>query len=104
MKTTLIEASRAAVRKKGSYLREKYYRLASRRGKKRAAVAIGHKILIAAYFILKDKTSYRELGGEYLDQRQKVRLKHYWVKKLEKLGYEVKILEGENPPPSKIAA
>ncbi|WP_332911507.1 hypothetical protein [Algoriphagus boritolerans] len=39
--------------------------------KKRALVAIGHKILVAAYFILKDKTAYKELGGDYLDNRKK---------------------------------
>lgn len=67
--------------------------MASRRGKKRAVVAIGHKILIAAYHILKDKTPYRELGEDYLDQRQKNHLKRYWVKRLENLGYNVSLSE-----------
>lgn len=56
-------------------------------------MAIAHKILIAAYFILKDKTRYRELGEGYLDQRQKASLKCYWVNKLEKLGFKVNVEE-----------
>ena len=99
-----MEASRAASRKKDSYFREKYHRLASRRGKKRAAVAIGHKILVAAYHIIKEKTKYRELGAEYLDQKQKGQLKKYWVKKLEKLGFQVNLSEDDGDSHDKIAA
>lgn len=104
LKTTLVEASRAASRKKDSYFREKYHRLASRRGKKRAAVAIGHKILVAAYHIIKEKTKYRELGADYLDQKQKGQLKKYWTKKLEKLGFQVNLSEADGDAHDKIAA
>ena len=88
-----MEASHGASRTKGSYLKSKYYRIAARRGKKRAKVAIAHKILIAAYHILKNKTAYRELGDGYLDQRQRSSLKNYWVNKLEKLGFKVNVEE-----------
>lgn len=90
-----MEASHGASRTKGSYLKSKYYRIAARRGKKRAKVAIAHKILIAAYHILKNKTAYRELGEGYLDQRQKSSLKKYWVNKLEKLGFKVNVEDGD---------
>jgi hypothetical protein len=99
-----VEASHGASRTKGSYLKSKYYRIAARRGKKRAKVAIAHKILIAAYHILKNKTAYRELGEGYLDQRQKEHLKQYWVKKLEKLGVQVTISEPNEEIPQEIAA
>jgi len=45
--------------------------LVGRRGKKKALIAVGHKVLIAAYFILKDKVTYKELGGDYLDKMTK---------------------------------
>ncbi len=60
-----------------------------RRGKKRALVAIGHKILVAAYFILKDKTAYKELGAEYLDNRKKDRQIQRYLDKLKELGVEI---------------
>jgi hypothetical protein len=50
-------------------LRSKYDSLAVRRGKKRALIAVGHRILIAC--ILKEKTPYKELGGEFLINRKK---------------------------------
>jgi transposase len=49
LKTALVEAAHAAAKTKGSYLRDKFYRLKARRGYKRAAVAIGHKILVSIY-------------------------------------------------------
>lgn len=62
-----------------------------RRGKKRALIAIGHKILIAAYFILKDKTEYKELGSTYLvDSKKDKRIKRY-MKLLKEMGAEVEI-------------
>lgn len=56
---------------------------------------MGHKILIAAYFILKDKTGYRELGENHIDTRQKSSLKRHYLKRLEKLGYKVSVEEGK---------
>lgn len=57
--------------------------------KKRALVAIGHKILVAAYFILKDKTAYKELGGDYLDNRKKDRQIQMHLDKLKELGVKL---------------
>ncbi len=67
LKTALVEAAFAASRKKGSYLREKFYRLKARRGHKRAAVAIAHKILTAVYHMLGQQVPYHELGDLYLN-------------------------------------
>jgi transposase len=52
LKTALVEAAHAAAKTKGSYLRDKFYRLKARRGYKRAAVAIGHKILVSIYHMI----------------------------------------------------
>jgi len=56
---------------KDTYLSAKYYSLVGRRGKKRALIAVGHKILIMAYYILKTGTPYKELGNDYLNRRKK---------------------------------
>lgn len=64
-----------------------------RRGKKRALIAVGHKILIMAYYILKDKVAYRELGISYLDNRRKHKMTRSYVNRLKKPGYEVTLKE-----------
>jgi len=65
--------------------------LVVRRGKKRALIAIGHKILIASYFILKNKEPYKELGSEFLQTRNKNRKVNRYLKSLKELGVELEI-------------
>jgi len=91
LKTLLVECAWAATRTKGTYLRSKYDSLVVRRGKKRALVAIGHKILTAAYFILKEKEPYKELGAEYLQSRNKNKKVNRYLKYLKEMGVEVEI-------------
>lgn len=86
-----MEAGWAASRTKNTYLRSKYESLVGRRGKKRALIALGHKILCAAYFILKNKECYAELGGDYLASRRKKNQVQSYVEKLKNLGVEVEI-------------
>lgn len=76
LKTILIETSWASSHTLNTYLSFRYYSIAKRRGKKKAAMAVGHDILNAAYHILKDKTPYREpkLRQEIIDQRRKSEL------------------------------
>ncbi len=93
LKTTLTECAWAASRKKDCYLRAKYHSLVGRRGKKRALIAVGHKILIASYHILKNGVSYKELGGDYLDKRRKEKITKSYVKRLASLGYQVTLSE-----------
>lgn len=83
----LVQAAVCASRKKGSYLKAKYWRLAARRGKKRAAVAIAHKILVAAYHMLATSSDYKDLGTAYLEHLKPT--KNNLVKRLEELGYQV---------------
>src|SRR5215472_16498195 len=74
---------------KGTYLRDKFYRLKARRGYKRAAVAIAHKILVAIYHMLSQQVSYNDLGDLYLDNINKKHLTRNLVHRLERLGYAV---------------
>jgi transposase len=89
LKTALVEAAHAASRAKGTYLREKFYRLKARRGHKRAAVAIAHKILVAIYHMLSHQVSYNDLGDAYLDRLSKTQLTRNLTRRLERLGYQV---------------
>lgn len=88
-----MQCAWAATRTKGTYLRSKYDSLVVRRGKKRALIAVGHKILIAAYFILKDKTQYKELGYEFLENKNKDKKIKRHLKMLRELGVEVDVKE-----------
>jgi len=89
----LVQCAWAATRTKKTYLRSKYDSLVGRRGKKRALVAVGHKILIAAYFILKDKVAYKELGPEYLQDLKKEKQINRHLKILKELGVNLQVKE-----------
>ena len=91
LKTALVEAASAAARAKGTYLREKFYRLKARRGYKRAAVGVAHKILIAAYHMLDKQVSYNDLGDAYLDKLSSKNLTRSLVQRLERLGLHVNL-------------
>ena len=91
MKTLLVQCAWAATRTKNTYLRSKYDSLVVRKGKKMALIAVGHKILIAAYFILKDKVIYNELGSEFLQNRNKLKKINRHLKLLKELGVELEI-------------
>ncbi|MEW6618238.1 MAG: hypothetical protein AB1422_02615 [bacterium] len=90
---TLTESAWAGSKKKDSYLNSKYHRLAGRRGKKRALVAIGHKILIMSYYILKNKVGYKEIGISYLDEKRRKKIAGSYRKILLNLGYDVVFLK-----------
>jgi transposase len=87
--TALVEAAQAATRTKGTYLREKFHRLRARRGYKRAIVAVGHKILIAAYHLLRGAATYRDLGPAYLDSRHTRDTVRQLTRRLQRLGFAV---------------
>ena len=85
LRSALTEAGWAAAKTKNTYFSSKYKSLVGRRGKKKAVVALGHKILIAAYFIIKDKVEYNELGEDYLNNFRKDKLIAYYKKQIERL-------------------
>lgn len=85
LRALLTEQGWAASRTKNTYLSAKYKSLVGRRGKKKATIAIGHKILIAAYFIIKDRIEFKELGEDYLNNFRKDKLLTYYKKQIQKL-------------------
>ena len=85
LRSLLVECGWAASRTKNTYLSAKYKSLAGRRGKKKAIIALGHKILIATYFIIKDKVAFNELGADHLNNFRRDRLIAYYKQQLEKL-------------------
>jgi transposase len=90
LREALIEAGWAATRTKHTYLAAQFHRLKTRRGAKRAVVAVAHSILVIAYHILKeDGTIYQDLGANYFDDRSKEATTKRTVRRLERLGYKV---------------
>jgi transposase len=71
LKAMLVQAAHTVARSKDNYLSAQFRRIARRRGKKRAAVAVAHSILVIAYHLLRDGTEYIELGGDYFDKLNK---------------------------------
>jgi transposase len=91
LRVTLVQCAWAASHTKGTYLAAQYKRLAARRGKKRALVAVGHTLLGVVYAVLRKQSVYRELGGDYLDRQDKEKLTARLLKRLEKLGVKVTV-------------
>ncbi|MBM3749303.1 MAG: IS110 family transposase [Acidobacteria bacterium] len=91
LRRSLCQAAWAVTRKKDCYLSAQFKRLASRRGVKRAVMAVAHTMLIVGYHMLKTGQGYRELGGDYLEQTNKHQLQRYYVKRLQRLGLRVTV-------------
>jgi transposase len=81
----MVQGAWSATRKKGTFLKARYHRLAARRGKKRAIVAVAHSMLVSAWHMLTYQQPYQELGGDYFDERKKETKVSYLVRRLEKL-------------------
>jgi transposase len=89
LRRTLIQAAWAAARSKGTYLRSHYYRIASRRGRKRAIVAVAHTILTIYWHLMSRDTNYFELGEHYLLKLDAERKTQRLVRQLQSLGHKV---------------
>jgi transposase len=89
LRTTLVEAAHGAARTRNTYLEAQYRRLAARRGKKKALVAIAHSLLVIVYHALTNKEPYLDLGSNYFDQRDRLRVEKRLSRRLERLGYKV---------------
>jgi transposase len=87
----LNQAAHAAAVTKNTYLSAQYRRLAARRGKKVAIVALEHTLLVIAYHLIQCKEPYRELGGDYFDKRRPQATAKRLVKRLEQLGFSVSL-------------
>jgi transposase len=89
LKSALTEAAKSAARTKNTYLSAQRRRIAARRGKNRASIAVAHSILTSIYHMLRNGTTYRELGGNYFDERNRHYVVQRAVRRIERLGYSV---------------
>lgn len=89
LRQALIQIAHVASKTKDTYLAAQYRRIAARRGKKRALVALGHTVLVIVYHILTRRQPYHELGVAYFDQLDRQRVEQRLVHRLERLGYTV---------------
>jgi len=106
LKTALCNAAIGASRKRNSFFKDKYTKLKIRRGGGRAALAIGHKLLVCAYHMLSTGTVYKDLGEHYQDKRDTQRATDRCVRRLEKLGFKVVLEpseEQDNTPQTELA-
>jgi len=92
LRAALVQAAHAAARAKQTYLAAQYRRLTARRGTKKAAVAVGHSILVIVYHLLTDPDCpYFDLGATYFDQRDPGAVQRRLIHRLEALGYHVQV-------------
>ena len=91
LRRALIEAAHGAAHTKEKYFQAQYRRLAARRGKQRAAVAVGHSLLVTGYCLITRHETYQDLGANYFDERDREAVKRRAVRRLEKLGFQVQL-------------
>jgi transposase len=91
LKTTLVQAAWAAARTKDSYLRAQFLRIKSRRGPKKAILAVAASMLNAAYFMLRDEVAYADLGADHFDRRDPTKLVNRLIRRVADLGFHVEI-------------
>jgi transposase len=89
LKTIMVEVAWAAIRKKGSYYRDKFYRLRVRLGPRKALVAVAHRLLNAVYHVIKEEKEFRDLGENYLLLRNQSRKLSALKRQAKLLGYEL---------------
>ncbi len=97
LRQVLVEVAHVAAKTKNTYLSAQYRRIAARRGKKCALIALGHTILIIMYQILSNAQPYQELGGSYFDELERERVERRLVKRLQRLGYQVSLQAASAP-------
>ncbi|HEY7551517.1 MAG TPA: IS110 family transposase [Hyphomicrobiaceae bacterium] len=100
LRQALVEAAQAAGRTRGTYLSTQYHRLAARRGKKKAVIAVGHTILVTAYHLLARDQVYEELGPDFFERRDRAAIERRSVQRLEALGYRVTLEPLAPAPPA----
>jgi transposase len=91
LRQVLVEAAHVAAKTTQTYRAAQYRRIAARRGKKRALMALGHTILIIVSYVLTRKQPYQDLGTAYVDNLEEHRVQQRLVHRLERLGYQVSL-------------
>jgi transposase len=89
LRSALVQAANAAARCKNTYLSAVYRRLAARRGRNRAIIAVAHRILTAIYHMLSKQQPFHDLGALYLDERRKNHVLKRMCHRLQQLGYQI---------------
>src|SRR5215831_6437549 len=89
LRAILTQLAHAAVRTKDTYLSALYHRLAVRRGKQRAIIAVAHSMMVSAFHMLSRQEPYRELGANYFDERRRQFTIDRLTRRIEHLGYHV---------------
>lgn len=87
LKSILVECAKSARNVKGSYFSAQYQRIAARRGKNRATVAVAHSMLIAIYHVLKSGVPFRDLGADYYNNFNREHKIRGYLKRLQALGW-----------------
>ena len=93
LRRTMCEVAWAASHTKDTYFAAQFRRIASRRGRKRALIAVAHSVLVTAYHMLKHKRHHQEVGGDFFDQINRDQVRNRLVQRLAKLGFEVTLKE-----------
>jgi len=91
----LAEVAWAIAHTKDNYLSAFYHRIARRRGKQKAIMALSHKVLIILYHVLRDKKPYTDLGSDYFDKLDSTRIQRHHIQRLEQLGYIITLTPKE---------
>jgi transposase len=104
LKAALVEAAWASARCKDGYLPAQFRRLAARRGRKRALVAVAHSLLTIVYQMLRQGTDYQDLGSTFFEERQRVAVERRALQQLERLGYDVQLTRRSASPPAQDVA
>ena len=91
LKSILVECAQAASKHKDSFFYSQYQRIAIKRGKQRAKMAVAHSMLIAIYYMIKEDKEYKDLGADYYNQFNTEKKANSYIKKLKELGYDVQI-------------
>jgi transposase len=99
LRTTLVQAAHAAARTRSTYFSAQYRRLAARRGKKRAILAVAHSMLVMAYDLIQRREPYHEAGADFFDRLQPEDTARRLVTRLASLGYHVTL---QSPAPDVI--
>ena len=97
LRAMLGEVAWSVARSRGTYLAALYHRLARRRGKQKAAVAVAHSVLVSAYHMLRDGVPYADLGPDHFDRADAARIQQHHVRRLQQLGYAVTLSPAPAP-------
>jgi transposase len=91
LRATLLESAWAAAHSRKSYVGAQFRRISKRRGLKRAGIAVAHSILVIAYHVIRNAVAFNDLGADYFDRMNTVKLKRYHLRRLAERGCDVSL-------------